>query len=103
MRKLIELKKQDNLVVCDNVTCGVTIAASTDTPIEEMKQYINKPCPECGRNLCTQKDYDNYVSIMKVINWMNKYFSWLTFFAKEKKTPTEVVIKSYNGIRIKKT
>lgn len=102
MRKLIELNKQETLVVCDNTSCNVTIAATTDNLIEEMKEYINKPCPECGQNLCTQKDYDGYVLVMKAINWLNKYLSWLTFFTKEQKNPKKISIHSYNGIKVTK-
>ena len=71
MRKLIEFD-QKFVVECDKSGCGYKIPWTDGDLIEVTKEYINKPCPECGENLCTQEDYDNWVSMIKATNWVNK-------------------------------
>lgn len=82
MRPLI-VAKQDYKIVCDN--CEFKIKNSTGDPSEDIIEYINKPCPICGSNLLTEKDYQKHIELLKIIAWLNKYFSWLTFFRLNKK------------------
>jgi len=98
MRNLIEIK-QENLIECDNQNCDYVIENQSKYPNESIKQYVNKPCPECGENLLTVKDYLDSEKFMRVLNWMNKWFSWITIFI-PKKYETKSTAKVHNGIKI---
>lgn len=88
-RQLIEMT-QEYLIQCDNDNCDYTIPNPTKDPFEDTKQYINMPCPKCGENLLTQKDYDDSMTFLKKIMWINKYFSWLTYFSSKRENPIMV-------------
>jgi ssDNA-binding Zn-finger/Zn-ribbon topoisomerase 1 len=55
-RKIIVLHQED-LIVCDNPKCDFKIKNETGEFDEETIQYVNMPCPKCGENLLTEKDY----------------------------------------------
>jgi len=76
MRKLIE-KQQNSLVICDNPNCDYAVPYTDET---ELVSFINKPCPKCGNNLLTIEDYLQHRNLMKVINFINRWFSWMTIF-----------------------
>lgn len=82
-RKLIEVKK-DYVIVCDNTKCDFKIPYSEEEEKESHK-YINVACPKCGENLLTEKDYLQHEKVMAVVKWLNKWFSWITFFYSEKR------------------
>ena len=96
MKKLIEIS-QEYLIVCDNKTCDFKIPNITKDANTSIKGYVNKPCPDCGENLLTEKDYIDSEKLMRVLNWMNKYFSWLTIFS-SKKSETKVTAHVHNGV-----
>ena len=79
MRKLIEIN-QEYIITCDN--CDFKIK---NTPNHEISQYLNKPCPICNKNLLTEKDYNKYMILMNYLNWVNKWFSWITIFIPKNK------------------
>ena len=99
MRKLIEVE-QSILIQCDNTKCDYTIPNETKDPNANTKQYINKPCPECGYNLLTPRDYEDGERLMRIINWMNKWFSWVTYFI-PKKHESKGSIHVHNGVDVK--
>jgi hypothetical protein len=78
-RQLIETE-QEFLVVCDNKECGYQVVNETKSPDVCTKEYINKPCPNCGQNLLTFDDYMESEKFLAKIKWINKWFSWLLFF-----------------------
>jgi|WetSurMetagenome_2_1015567.scaffolds.fasta_scaffold453743_2 hypothetical protein len=78
-RKLIEIN-QEYLIVCDNENCDFKIKNPTGDPNFDSSIYINMACPQCGDNLLTEKDHLIFLQFMKGVNWVNKYFSWLTIF-----------------------
>lgn len=82
MRKLIE-KQQNYLVTCDNPKCGYAVPY-TDATEKSLVLFIDKPCPKCGENLLTMEDYLQYQNLMKVVNFMNRWFSWITIFYSKK-------------------
>ena len=82
-RKLID-PVQEHIVVCDNPACDYKLANPTKDPRHEIENYLNKPCPECGQNLLTKRDLDDYMRMLKVIDWINKWFGWLMFFVSDK-------------------
>ncbi len=97
MRKLIEATQQ-HLIVCDNINCDYTIPYMEDI---DTIIYINKPCPKCRENLLTERDYLDHKKLKKRIDWINRWFSWLTVFSSEKhNTQTIIRVKVHNGIKI---
>lgn len=101
-RKLIEFK-QENIVVCDHVNCSYVVPNPTGDPNIQIDSFLNKPCPYCGSNLLTQEDLDQYLKMMRAINWINKWFSWLTIFkSKKNKTHDSFSFKVHEGVKIKK-
>ena len=98
MRKLIEMT-QEHLIVCDNINCNYTVENPTKDVNVSIKEYLNKPCPKCGDNLLTEKDFKESEKLIRFANWANKWLSWITFFIPEKKEKT-VIVHVHNGIKI---
>ncbi len=69
------MKKAANLnilgIKCDNKECDYV---DKDVKAEEYDKWLNKPCPVCGENLLTQKDYDNIKFLTALTNTINKIF-----------------------------
>jgi uncharacterized C2H2 Zn-finger protein len=99
MRKLIEIH-QDHMIVCDNSECDYKIINPTGDPNTDTREYLNMPCPKCGENLLTEKDYIQHLKVMKVINWMNKYLSWMTIFYSKKVKVYKASVHVHNRINI---
>lgn len=99
MRKLIEII-QENLIVCDYCFFKIPNENKNKIPIMETKKYLNVPCPKCGNNLLTEKDYIAYAKLMSGMNWINKWFSWITIFKPKGKTKNGS-IKVHDGVKIK--
>jgi hypothetical protein len=59
------------------------------------------PCPKCGENLLTQKDYNDFEKISKMINWVNKWFGWLLFFSRKNNVRSKSTIHVHDGYKIK--
>ena len=97
--KLIKLECK-NLIECDNPNCDYVIPNPTKDPNAEIIQFINVPCPQCGVNLLTQKDYLFNLETMKKVNWVNKWFGWLGSKPSDK-DKTILTIKQHNRIKIK--
>ena len=78
--KLIEIN-QETIIVCDNPDCKYEIkhVEPKDATAEELEPYFNKPCPECGSNLLTEHDYMVFKRMMKIVNFINKWFGWITY------------------------
>jgi hypothetical protein len=97
--KIFEMYQED-LIVCDNEKCDFKIKNETGDYNTETKQYINMPCPKCGENLLTQKDYDDSEKLRKTINWANKWFGWLSIFNRKKKVYSKSTIHVHKGFKI---
>jgi len=100
MRKLIETFDYD-LIKCDNEKCDYTIGNPTGDINIPLLDYVNVPCPKCEENLLTVTDYRDWERMRKTINWMNKWFSWLTIFYSKKAKRTTVSVNVHNGIHVK--
>ena len=100
-RKLIE-PIQKSLIVCDNKDCDYNIPYSNEGASSIVK-YINMPCPKCGENLLTPQDYLQYERLMRVIDWINKWFGWLTYFSskKNKDKGHTIYVHVHDGIKVK--
>lgn len=99
--KVIEIEL-DDLITCDTIDCGFVIKNENKTVDVDIKEYLNMPCPRCGANLLTQKDYDDSEKVRKAIEWINKWFGWISFFSRKKKMKVVGEIKTHKGINIKK-
>lgn len=47
---------------------------------EDYEAWLNRPCPECGENLLTQKDYDMVLHLQEKTAQMNAGFNKLPKF-----------------------
>ena len=101
IRNLIDVS-QKFLVVCDNADCDFKIPnvyENQDESNVELGYYINVPCPECGHVLLTESDYSTAITFNKIINWLNRYFSWITVFYSDQHE-NEVVVKVKDGVSV---
>ncbi len=99
MRKLIEIH-QEYSIVCDNKECDFKIKSFTGDPNQDISMYINVPCPMCGENLLTEDDYKLNMKILKAVKWMNRWFSWITFFNPRKSEKDSIYVHAHKGIKI---
>lgn len=81
MKKLIE-KKQNKFIECDNPKCDYIVSVNNK---KDLFLFINRPCPKCGENLLTVKDYLIYQKISKIVDFINRWFSWILIFYPKKK------------------
>jgi hypothetical protein len=88
MKKLIE-KIGKTIIVCDNKNCEYEVIT------DNIKKYINMPCPKCGENLLNVDDYLASEKIIKRVDFINKWFSWVTLFLPKSKK--KVAVQSHNG------
>ena len=99
MKKLIE-SYHENSIECDNPQCDFVIPNETEDPNAPLDKYLNQPCPKCGENLLTEDDLYNYEKSMSRINFLNKWFSWLTIFRTKKTKITTATMKAHKGVTI---
>lgn len=106
MRKLIDLKTSNEAaIVCDNPNCDFEIKANLikdynpQNPIKAIRPFINVSCPKCGENLLTEHDFMLASNFYAIVNWLNKWFSWLTIFFKQKNA-IEKKVSFHNEITI---
>src|SRR5574343_161908 len=100
MKKIIDMY-QEYYIVCDNKQCDYKIRNLSGDPNEDISIYLNMPCPSCGENLLTEQDYLSSKKSLKIIYWINKWFSWIMIFVPEKKQQT-ISVHWHNGIKIEK-
>lgn len=96
MRKLIE-KQESTTVVCDNPNCNFEVEQTL-----ELKQYLNINCPKCGEPLLTLDDYLAYVKLIKTVNFINRWFSWITiFYSKNRYSKRQSIsVHTHNGYKV---
>jgi hypothetical protein len=41
------------------------------------KELIGAPCPKCGADMLTEKDYHDTIRMFRMVDWINKWFGWL--------------------------
>lgn len=91
MRKLIYQSEIGELV-CDNPDCDFRCEIESS----KCHEAINAKCPKCGENLLTLEDYNLYLKMIKTVNRINKWFSWLTLFIKEPDKRTRYRVHAHN-------
>ena len=57
-------------IKCDNENCDYT---KEDVGLEDYPDYVEKPCPKCGQDLFTTKDYKTVSDIIKAIDLCGDY------------------------------
>lgn len=67
---MANIEYKTNGIKCDNAECGWK---DETVPDENMREWINRPCPSCGENLLTQKDYDDFEKVKEAIAFMNSF------------------------------
>ena len=100
MRKLIETS-QKALIVCDNPKCDYEIPFTKDEE-DRLYLHIDESCPLCGQNLLTMDDYLQHQKLIRAVNFINKWFGWITIFISKKAKETTVQVYTHNGIKIEK-
>ena len=63
----IEIKEMGGLK-CDNPSCDWR---NDDIKVEDYENYIDYPCPKCGSNVLTMKDYKSFKAILKLVKVFN--------------------------------
>lgn len=98
-RKLITVY-QEHSIICDNIKCDYKIKNTSGDPNEDISGYLNMPCPKCGENLLTEQDYLRSMKVMRIINWINKWFSWVMFLVPKKTKVYNATIDFHDKIKI---
>ncbi len=100
MRKLIE-RQQTSMITCDNPYCDYTATYTDET---DLVLFIDKPCPKCGDPLLTAEDYLLHQKLIKNINFINRWFSWITIFYPKKRLDgsDSVRVHIHDGITVSK-
>ena len=68
MNEIVKIK-QIGGIKCDNPSCDFR---DESVPVEDYKNWLNKPCPICGSNLLTKKDYKSVKRLLSTIKIINK-------------------------------
>ena len=68
MNEIVKIK-QIGGIKCDNPSCDFR---DESVPVEDYKNWLNKPCPICGYNLLTKKDYKSVKRLLSTIKIINK-------------------------------
>lgn len=58
-------------IKCDNPNCDYN---DMTVRVENYDKWLNKPCPKCGENLLTEKDYESVKMLMSFAESMNNIF-----------------------------
>lgn len=67
-KKLFELENENSGIMCDNPDCDWEDKTVKN---EDLKNWINTPCPKCGENVLTQEDYDDSQKFLELIKIFN--------------------------------
>jgi len=70
-------------ITISGIKCDNCDYANREVTFEEYPLYVNRPCPRCGNNLLTEKEYEQAVKMYNgvvVINKINKVLRWLNPF-----------------------
>lgn len=96
------IKITDSGLICDNPSCDWIDETIKD---EDLLDWVNKPCPKCGDNVLTEKDYINLLKLNKIVDYVNL----LTEFDNVNKdlkrpsfitTPMDEIVDKLNDIHI---
>jgi len=60
-------------IMCDNSACNYR---DDSVQVSEYKDWLNKPCPQCGANLLTKADFKNIRKLIGLKRIINFLFPW---------------------------
>ena len=90
-------------IKCDSPGCKWR---NDNVKMVDYSKWLNAPCPNCGSNLLTQKDFDatkKMVSIcMAINNWCNKWLPEFLLKLISSEHVTDVEMDGSGKIRFKK-
>lgn len=55
-------------MIIKGIKCDHCYFSDASVKKEDYLTFVNKPCPNCGANLLTQKDYDIVMKMDKIFN-----------------------------------
>lgn len=58
-------------IKCDNPSCDFI---DMSVKFEDYEEWLNKPCPKCGSNLLTDKDYFTVRVLQQITKGLNEIF-----------------------------
>lgn len=100
MKKLIHFNPNEaGKLHCDS--CGYDLPELQPFTVA----LIGTPCPKCGADMLTEKDYLSTIRMFRVIDWINKWFGWLGTENPPAKKGHSVAVRHHDGevfIKIKK-
>ena len=65
--KNIEIEHEEG-IRCDNPNCDFV---DETVKLDDLEQWLNKPCPKCGENL-TEQDFINAIALRETIKVVNE-------------------------------
>lgn len=93
-RKLIHcIANEAGKLQCDNPTCGHVLPEA----LEFNEGLIGHPCPKCGSDMLTRKDYEGQMRIAAVVDFLNRWFSWLPWATEEPPKGPSIAARVANG------
>lgn len=60
---------------CD--ACGYDSPRAVPLGEFESGALIGTPCPHCGANMLTRRDWESSMKLLRVVAWLNRWFGWL--------------------------
>lgn len=80
---------------CDNPNCSYEIEVGDSIA----KEFVGCTCPLCSEVILTEEDYGRYATVMRVVDFINKWFGWLgrkTFTEED----TTIYVETHDRIKI---
>lgn len=82
------------------IKCDACDYKDETVKFEDYKDYINKPCPQCGANLLTEADVDTLLKTIQSVDFINTILK--PFVKVDKNTPRITLPCEMNGTGILK-
>lgn len=101
-RPIYQIEESDILLECDNDSCDFVLKRVPGFYEKITEHHVGTPCPKCGESLLTFEDYYEHKKLMDIINWINKYFSWVTIFSPPPKQLDRYRVKVHKGTKFTK-
>ena len=65
--ELIKIQKMGG-IKCDNPSCTYR---NESVAVDDYPDWLNRPCPLCGANLLTEKEFRAHRNVLKAVNLIN--------------------------------
>ena len=64
----MNIEKEEGGLQCDNPKCDWKDTTIKDSDLE---QHLNALCPKCGENILTEEDYNSFLKLQEIIDFVN--------------------------------